>query len=98
MYGFWDIVCNKWMDGQTDGQKKWHIEVGATPKNNERYLTNNEDKLNASRNKASKFLHFCFYLTDKIVMYVCLKSFHKENTYTRLHTICQKKWSLSFLQ
>ena len=29
MYGSWDMVCNR----QTDGWKKWHIEVGAQPKN-----------------------------------------------------------------
>ena len=29
----WDMVCNRWTDGWTDGQKKWHIERGAPPKN-----------------------------------------------------------------
>ena len=29
MYCSWDMMCNR----QTDGQKKWHIEVGAPPKN-----------------------------------------------------------------
>ena len=30
MYGSWDMVCNR----QTGGwQKKWHMEVGAPPKN-----------------------------------------------------------------
>ena len=29
MYCSWDMVC----DGQTDGRKKSHIEVGALPKN-----------------------------------------------------------------
>ena len=32
MYGSWNMVCNKLMDRQMDGQKKWHIEVGAPPK------------------------------------------------------------------
>ena len=32
MYSSWDMVHNGWMDGQTDRQKKWHIEVGAPPK------------------------------------------------------------------
>ena len=32
MYGSWDMVHNRQMDGQTDGRKKWHIEVGAPPK------------------------------------------------------------------
>ena len=32
MYGSWDMVRNRRMDGQTDGHKKWHIEVGAPPK------------------------------------------------------------------
>ena len=30
MYGSWDMV----RDRRTDGQKKWHIEVGAPPKKN----------------------------------------------------------------
>ena len=29
MYGSWDMVCNR----QMDGQKKWHIEVGTPPRN-----------------------------------------------------------------
>ena len=29
MYGSWDMVH----DGRTDGRKKWHIQVGAPPKN-----------------------------------------------------------------
>ena len=32
MYGSWDMVC----DGnyvRIDGQKKWHIDLGASPKN-----------------------------------------------------------------
>ena len=29
MYGSWDMVCNREMDRR----KKWHIEVGAQPKN-----------------------------------------------------------------
>ena len=29
MYGSWDMVHNRW----TDRVKKWHIEVGAPPKN-----------------------------------------------------------------
>ena len=29
MYSFWDLVHDRW----TDRQKKWHIEVGAPPKN-----------------------------------------------------------------
>ena len=32
MYSSWDMVHEKRTDGQTDGQKKWHIEVGAPPK------------------------------------------------------------------
>ena len=30
MYSSWDIVCDRW----TDGQKKWYIEEGAPPKKN----------------------------------------------------------------
>ena len=33
VYGSWDILRNRRTDGQTDGWKKWHIEVGAPPKN-----------------------------------------------------------------
>ena len=33
MYSSQDIVPNRWIDRQTNGQKKWHIEVGAPPKN-----------------------------------------------------------------
>ena len=33
MYGSWDIIRNGWMERQADGQKKWHIEVGAQLKN-----------------------------------------------------------------
>ena len=33
MYGYWDMVCNRQMDRLTDRQKKWHIEMGAPPKN-----------------------------------------------------------------
>ena len=29
MYSSWHMVCNRWMDRQADGQKKWHIELGA---------------------------------------------------------------------
>ena len=29
MYGSWDMV----RDGRTDGQEKWHIELGIPPKN-----------------------------------------------------------------
>ena len=35
MYGSWDMVYNRWTDGETDrtdGQKKWHIAVGTPPK------------------------------------------------------------------
>ena len=36
MHSSWDMLHNREMDGQmdrqTDGQKKWHIEVGAPPK------------------------------------------------------------------
>ena len=36
-YGLWDMVCDRWTDRWTnrwiDGQKKWHIEVNAPPKN-----------------------------------------------------------------
>ena len=36
IYGSWDMVCDRWMNRQTDrwtdGQKKWHIEVGANQK------------------------------------------------------------------
>ena len=39
IHGSWDKVCDGqmegWTDGEKDGQidKKWHIEVGAPPKN-----------------------------------------------------------------
>ena len=37
MCSSWDMVRDGWMDrrtdGQTDGWKKWHIEVGAPPNN-----------------------------------------------------------------
>ena len=33
MYDSWDIVRDERTDRRTDGQKKWHIEVGAPPKN-----------------------------------------------------------------
>ena len=37
MYGSWDMVCDTQTDrgteGGTYGWKKWHIEVGAPPKN-----------------------------------------------------------------
>ena len=33
MYGSSDMVCDGQMDGQTNAWKKWHIEVGAPPKN-----------------------------------------------------------------
>ena len=37
MHDSWDIVhdgqMDRWMDGWTDGQKKWDIEVGAPTKN-----------------------------------------------------------------
>ena len=33
MYGSWVMLCDRWTDGQIDGWKKWHIEVGAPPKN-----------------------------------------------------------------
>ena len=32
MYGSWDMLRNGQMDGQMDGWKKWHKEVGAPPK------------------------------------------------------------------
>ena len=32
MYSSWDMVCDRWTDRQTE-KKKWHIEVGAPPKN-----------------------------------------------------------------
>ena len=31
MYGSWDIVCDRSTNKQMDGQKNWHIEVGAPP-------------------------------------------------------------------
>ena len=34
MYGSWEMVCKGW----ADGQKKWHIEVGAPPKNKNKKL------------------------------------------------------------
>ena len=38
MYSSWDIAPNRptdrWTDGRTDGLKKWHIQVSASPKNN----------------------------------------------------------------
>ena len=37
MYNSWDIMLDRrtdgWMDRWMDGQKKWHREVGAPPKN-----------------------------------------------------------------
>ena len=35
MYSSWDMVHNRWMDRWMDGQKKWHVEVGAPIKNYE---------------------------------------------------------------
>ena len=35
MYGSWEMLRDGQMDGRIDGQKKWHIEVGAPPKNEE---------------------------------------------------------------
>ena len=39
MYGFWNMVregqTGIQTDGRTDRRKKWHIEVGAPPKNPE---------------------------------------------------------------
>ena len=32
MYDSWDMVCDRRTDRQMDGRKKWHIEVGAPPK------------------------------------------------------------------
>ena len=32
MYGSWDMLCGRQMDGWMDKQKKWHIKVGAPPK------------------------------------------------------------------
>ena len=32
MYGSWDMVHDRRTDGQTNSQKKWHIEVGDPPK------------------------------------------------------------------
>ena len=34
IYGFWDMV----RDGRTDGREKWHIEVGALPRNPEKTI------------------------------------------------------------
>ena len=33
MYSSWDMVHDRWTDRQTVRRKKWHIEVGAPPKN-----------------------------------------------------------------
>ena len=33
IYGSWDTVHDRQTEGQTNGQKKWHTEVGAPPKN-----------------------------------------------------------------
>ena len=33
MYSSWDMLRDRPTDGQTDRQKKWHIEVDAPPKN-----------------------------------------------------------------
>ena len=43
MYGSWVIGRDGQTDGRTDGRKKWHIEVGAPPKNKldpDNFLTN----------------------------------------------------------
>ena len=34
MYGSWDMVCSRWMDGW----KKWHIEVSGPPKKQKGFL------------------------------------------------------------
>ena len=33
MYGSWDMMHDRPTEGRTDGQKKWHIEVGVQPNN-----------------------------------------------------------------
>ena len=44
MYGSWDMVPEMgWMDGLTEGRtdkKKWHVEVGAPPKNISKFVIN----------------------------------------------------------
>ena len=37
MYDSWNMVCDRQMDGWTNGQKKWHKEMGAPPKNDYLY-------------------------------------------------------------
>ena len=38
MYGPWDMVRDRRTDRQTDQRKKWHIEVGAPPKNQKQMI------------------------------------------------------------
>ena len=57
-------------------------------------------KKNASRNEASKLWNLHFYLTLKVIMYVCPKSF-PQKTRTRVHSSVShllKTWSSSSLQ
>ena len=58
---------NQKMTGKKERKK--HYE--AFWKNNE-----HKHKSSASKNKASKLLHFHFYLKGKIIMYVSPRSFH----------------------
>ena len=58
MYGSWDILCDGWTDRWMDRWKKWHIEVGAPPKN--LIACKNQIK-NIIRN--SKFVAYYSFLT-----------------------------------
>ena len=46
MYGSWDMLHDRRTDKQTNGQKKWHVEVGAPPKKKQ---TKNKTKQNKER-------------------------------------------------
>ena len=56
MYGSWDMVCDRWMDGQTDGWKRWHIEAGAHPKNKQK---NKPIKIKILTKQTSRDLRNC---------------------------------------
>ena len=53
MYSSWDMLRDRRTDGQMDGQKKWHIEVGAPPKKLLR-----QEKLNKVLENRGKMLNF----------------------------------------
>ena len=46
-YGSWDMVCDRWTDRQTDGQKKWHIDVGAQLKKKTDFTWNPQPQRNS---------------------------------------------------